>query len=71
MQVYEFKVELKEELLDGRKINYMCKKIGISRYTLLGILNGKFTTRKLTAYCIVKAFDKDAEIDDYFTRKEK
>lgn len=69
--MYEFKAELKEQLLDGRKINYLCQKIGISRSKLNMILNGKSTTRKLTAYCIVKACNEDAEINDYFIRKEK
>lgn len=69
--MYEFKVELKDQLLDGRKINYLCKKIGITRPYLTMILNGERSTRKLTAYCIVKACNEDAEINDYFIRKEK
>ena len=69
--MYEFKTELKQQLLDGRKINYLANKIGISRDRLIRILNGQVVTRKLTAYCIVKACDKDAEINDYFIRKEK
>lgn len=71
MQVYEFKTELKDQLLDGRKINYLANKIGITRDRLIKILNGKVITRKLTAYCIVKACNQDAEINDYFIRKEK
>lgn len=69
--MYEFKVELKDELLDGRKIVYLANKIGLTRDRLMKILNGKQTTRKLTAYCIVKACNSDAEINDYFIRKEK
>ena len=69
--MYEFKVELKDELLDGRKIVYLATKIGLNRDILMKILNGKQTTRKLTAYCIVKACNSDAEINDYFIRKEK
>ena len=69
--MYQFKIELKEQLLDGRKISYLCQKIGITRSKLTMILNGKDTTRKLTAYCIVKACNPDAEINDYFIRKEK
>lgn len=69
--MYEFKVELKEQLLDGRKINYLANKIGMSRDRLVRILNGQVVTRKLTAYCIVKACNPDAEINDYFIRKEK
>ena len=69
--MYQFKVELREQMLDGRKLTYLSKKIGITKDRLLKILQGKVTTRKLTAYCIVKACDKDAEINDYFIRKEK
>ena len=69
--MYQFKTELKEQLLDGRKINYLANKIGISRDRLIRILNGQVITRKLTAYCIVKACNSDAEINDYFIRKEK
>ena len=71
MQMYEFKVELKEQLLEGRTITYVANKVGISRDRLNRILNARVITKKLTAYCIVKACDKDAEIDDYFVRKEK
>lgn len=69
--MYQFKTELKDQLLDGRTIVSMCNKIGISRVVLNNILNGKAVTRKLTAYCIVKASDKEAEIEDYFIRIEK
>ena len=61
--MYQFKTELKDQLLDGRTIVSMCNKIGISRVVLNNILNGKAVTRKLTAYCIVKASDKEAEIN--------
>lgn len=71
MQMYEFKLELKEQLLDGRTISYLANKIGITRGRLIRILNKQVVCKKLTAYCIVKACDKDAEINDYFIRKEK
>lgn len=66
--MYLFKVELKEKLLDGRKINYIAKKVGISREWLYNILNGVCTTTKTTAYCIVKSCGTDNEIEDYFDR---
>jgi hypothetical protein len=69
--MFEFKRELKKELLDGRTSIYVANKIGITRQQLDSILNGRTTTRKLTAYCIVKACNSDAEIEDYFVRKEK
>jgi DNA-binding XRE family transcriptional regulator len=44
--------------------------IGISKYTLCRILNGKQLTSKVIAYCIVKYYDSNAEIEDYFTKEE-
>ena len=40
--------------------------IGIAEETLSRILRGKVGTTKTTAYCIVKYFNKNAEILDYF-----
>lgn len=50
--------------------NEMAKKIGITASTLSRILNARIGTTKMTAYCIVKMFDKEAEIEDYFVREE-
>jgi len=47
------------------------EEIGIHEQTLSKILNGRQGTQKTTAYCITKAFNKDAEIKDYFIRKDK
>lgn len=44
----------------------IAKKIGIDESTLCRILKGKQGTKKTTAYCIVKCYDEDAEIYDYF-----
>ena len=46
------------------------EEIGIAKETLSRILNGKVGTSKMTAYCIVKCFDKEAEIEDYFKKGE-
>lgn len=45
------------------------KDIGINEATLCRILNGKVATKKTTAYCITKYFNKNAEILDYFVYK--
>lgn len=47
------------------------KVIGVSRPTLCNILNGKVACSKVMAYAITKYFDENAEIDEYFVRKEK
>ena len=45
------------------------ERIGITEYTLSRILSGKQGTQKTTAYCIVKEYDKNAEILDYFVKE--
>ena len=44
--------------------------IGIAAPTLSNILLGKVACRKVVAYCITKYIDENAEIEDYFIRKE-
>lgn len=46
------------------------KVIGITQPTLSKILNGKVACRKVTAYCITKYINAEAEIEDYFDRVE-
>lgn len=43
-------------------------KLGLTPEGLSRILNGRANTKKLTAYCIVKLADTNAEIDDYFEK---
>ena len=68
--MYKFKIENKEKLLDGRTITYYSKKVGISREYLTSILNNKKNCSKTTAYCIVKAYNSEAEINDYFKQEK-
>ena len=49
----------------------IARTIGITPETMNRIVNGKQTTNKTTAYCIVKAINQNAEINDYFYIKEK
>lgn len=44
--------------------------IGLTQPTLSNILNRKVVCRKVTAYCITKYIDENAEIEDYFERVE-
>lgn len=46
-------------------------EIGITPQTLCRILKGKQQTQKTTALCIVKLYNSEAEIFDYFIRKDK
>lgn len=42
--------------------------IGLTQPTLSKILNGKVACRKVTAFCITKYIDENAEIEDYFEK---
>ena len=46
------------------------KVIGVTPQTLSKILNGKYACSKVMAYAITKYFDENAEIEEYFIRKE-
>ena len=69
--MYLFKKELKEGITKKIKISYLADNTGVSRVYLSNIINSKVAVKKAIAYCITKLIDKDAEIEDYFTRKEK
>lgn len=45
--------------------------IGVTREHLTNILNRKKTCSKILAYCITKYLSENAEIEDYFIRKEE
>lgn len=61
-------IKEKFNIINQREI---AKIVGITEATMSRIVNGKQSTNKTTAYCIVKAIHSEAEIDEYFTRKEK
>lgn len=54
----------------GVKINQTIASevIGLSQPTLSNILNRKVACRKVTAYCITKYIDDEAQIEDYFEK---
>lgn len=59
------------KFIEGKEIIGMTKiaeKVGIDLSTLSRIVHGKQTTSKMTAYCIVKCINKNAEIKDYFIK---
>lgn len=68
--MYIFNKLEKAKLLSGRTITYVANKIGVTGAFLTSILNGKRGCSKTVAYCIVKCLCQEAEIEDYFTRKE-
>lgn len=66
--MYTFKD--KEQAKEYNKTK-MAEIVGLNADTLRRIINGKQECSKLVAYCITKFLNEDAEIEDYFIRKEK
>ena len=48
----------------------MAKIIGLNADTLRRVINGKQQCSKLVAYCITKFLNNEAEIEDFFDKKE-
>lgn len=69
--MYLFKKELRDDVVRKFKISFIADDTGLSRIYISNILNSKVSIKKAIAYCITKLIDKDAEIDDYFIRKEQ
>lgn len=59
-----------KERLSQYKLKKVAETIGINPRTLSDMINKNRTCIKLTAYSLSKYLDKDAEIVDYFIRKE-
>lgn len=59
----------KKEMFKEVKQREIADIVGITEETLSRIINNKQTTQKSTAYCIVKAIDNNAEIENYFEKK--
>ena len=66
--MYLIKEEQAEKIKKRIKGSYLAREVGISPGYVSLILDGKKTCAKRTAFCLVKAINKDAEIEDYFDR---
>lgn len=66
--MYQFKKELREQLLKGRTIRFIAHEIEFSEVHLSNILNGKCTCKKSTAYYVIKMLGENNKIEDYFIR---
>jgi plasmid maintenance system antidote protein VapI len=64
--MYKFKKDKYNEVISKYKIKGIAEKIGITSTYLSLILNNKNDCKKTVAYCITKAINSEAEIDDYF-----
>ena len=69
--MYLFRKEKVEEITKRFKIKQLAKEIGIHEVQLSRIIHNKSKTSKPVAYIFTKLVDKEAEINDYFIRKEK
>ena len=61
-----YAIKEKFNLVNQRRL---AKQVGMSYEALNRIVNGKQSTRKLTAYCIAKAIHQEAVVEDYFVKK--
>lgn len=69
--MYWFNETEKAKLLEGRTITYLAtKKLNITIPYLTDVLNGKRSCSHKMAERIVKCLCWEAEVEDYFTRKE-
>jgi len=69
--MYKFKSELTRIALQGRTKVYIARLVGLTKAHITNIFNGRCATRKLTALCITKSLNNDAELEDYFVRIEE
>ena len=71
---YYFNVDLKEEFLQGRKLNYIARELGVTPTYMSLILRGKQAIDDYVIGCIVMALgyqEKDikSKKEKYFTLK--
>lgn len=66
--MWKFKDKEKAKMFNKTQ---MAKVIGLNADTLRRVINGKQECSKLVAYCITKFLNSEAEIEEYFIRKEK
>lgn len=70
--MYKFNQELDiNDLLDGRKILYISKKISYNREFISKILRGKQTCSYERAEQLVKACQPNKKVSDYFIKVKK
>lgn len=58
-------------IFKGKSQREVANKVGITEFTLSKILNRKQPCSKMTAYCITKISDENAEILDFFEYVDK
>lgn len=60
---------LKKDIDEIYNLSAVARRVGITTETMNRIANKKQGCSKMTAYCIIKTIDENAEIEDYFEKK--
>lgn len=61
-----YAIKEKFNIINQREI---ARIVGLNEATISRIINNKQATNKRTAFCIVKAIHRDAEIEEYFEKR--
>lgn len=61
--------EIAKEKLVNYKQKSVAEKVGINPRTLSEMIKKDRTCPKITAYCLTKFLDSEAEIENYFIKK--
>lgn len=67
-QMYKFKTEKYNELLDGRSMTWLSEKLNYSRSSLYKVLNEGEKCKKIIAIAIIKTLNKDYILEDFFEK---
>jgi plasmid maintenance system antidote protein VapI len=66
--MYKFRAEKREEIINKFKISYIAEQVGISLSYLSRVINGRKNCTKVVAYCITKMVDSEKEVDYFFEK---
>ena len=69
--MYQFIKEKYIKLLDGRTVEWLSKEIGYSATMLYLIFNGHRNCKKALAIAIVKTFDNEYNVEDFFNKVDE
>lgn len=59
----------RQDIVDVFNQSAIAREVGLNIATVNRIFNGKQGCSKMTAYCISKTINSNAEIEDYFKKK--
>ena len=68
---YYFKIDLKDEILQGRTVAHIGKQLDINYAYLTRVLSGSIHCSLKTAKMIANAIDDKAEVTDFFRTEDE